>query len=295
MRIFVTGASGWIGSAVVPELLRAGHQVVGLARSDAAAAQVGSAGAEVLRGELSDLGALRGGALESEGVIHLAYQHTADFAGAVRTDRAAIEALGAALQGSGKPFVIASGTPATPGRLATEEDNPPTSFGPAVGRSENAQIVLGLADCGVRSAVVRIPRSVHGTGDAHGLIPQLIAIARAQGVAGYVGEGSRRWPAVYILDAARLFRLAVENAPAGSVLHAVGDEGVPLRDVAEVIGRHLGIPTGSRPAEDFGFLGAALTVDQPASSARTQRLLGWEPTGPGLIADLDQGHYFAQS
>ncbi|MEA5455075.1 SDR family oxidoreductase [Sinomonas sp. JGH33] len=293
MRIFVTGPSGWIGSALIPELIAAGHQVLGLARSQASAASVLDLGGEVLRADLSDLDALRAGAAECDGVVHLAFIHDfTDFEASVRADSAAISALGAALQGSGKPLAIASGTPAVPGRLATERDRS-TSNSPAAGREANAQALLAMADRGVRSVVVRLPRSVHGEGDRHGFLPRLIARARDTGVSGYVGDGSSRWPAVHVLDAAHLFRLAVEQAPAGSVLHAVGDEGVPIRDIAEVIGRHLGVPTGAVPATQFGFLGGILAVDQPASSMLTRDLLPWQPFQPGLIEDLGKGHYFA--
>jgi nucleoside-diphosphate-sugar epimerase len=294
MRVFVTGASGWIGSAVVPELLGAGHQIVGLARSDASAAKLEAAGAEVLRGNLDDLDALRVGAEGSDGVIHLAFNHDdyTQMEASVHTDGRAIETLGAALEGSGKPLVVASGTPAAQGRVATERDEHAPG-GPVAGRGENAQAALGMAARGVRSSVVRMPRSVHGDGDHHGLIARLIGVARDKGVSAYVGDGSSRWPGVHVLDAAPLIRLAVEQAPAGSVLHAVADEGVPVRDIAAVIGRHLDLPVASVPAEDLGFLGWVLGLDQPASSVITRELLGWQPVQPGLIEDLDKGHYFA--
>jgi nucleoside-diphosphate-sugar epimerase len=292
MRVFVTGASGWIGSAVVPELIGAGHQVLGLARSDASAAVVAATGAEVLRGDLSDLDALRAGAAGSDGVIHLAFIHDfTDFDASVGADRRAIDTMGAALEDSGKPLVIASGTPALPGRIATERDESAPGS-PVAARSENARVALALAARGVRSSVIGLPRTVHGDGDRHGFIAQLIAIARDKGVSGYVGDGSSRWPAVHVLDAAHLFRLAVERAPAGSRLHAVGDEGVPVRDIAAVIGRHLNVPTAAAPAEGFGFLGLVLGTDQPASSALTRELLGWRPVQPGLIEDMEKGHYF---
>lgn len=292
MRIFVTGASGWIGSAVVPELIGAGHQVLGLARSDSSAAAVVAAGAEALRGGLHDLDILRFAAANSDGVIHLAFIHDfADFQSSVTADRSAIEAMGAALEGSGKPLVIASGTAAVPGRVATESDESAPGS-PVAGRLENARVALGLAARGVRSSVVGLPRTVHGDGDRHGFIARLIAIAREKGVSGYVGDGSSRWPAAHVLDAANLFRLAVEQAPAGSRLHAVGDEGVPTRDIAGVIGGHLNLPAAPAAAEDFGFLGQILAVDQPASSALTRELLGWQPVQAGLIEDLDKGHYF---
>jgi len=292
MRLFVTGASGWIGSAVVPELIGAGHQVLGLARSDSSATAITAAGAEVLRGDLDDLDTLRAGAVSSDGVIHLAFIH--DFTqieDSVSADRRAIETMGAALEGSGKPLVIASGSPALPGRVATERDEPAPGS-PMAGRAANASAVLGMAGRGVRSSVVGLPRTVHGEGDHHGFIARMIGIARDKGVSGYVGDGSNRWPAVHVLDAAHLFRLAAEQAPAGSRLHAVADEGVPTRDIAGVIGRHLNLPVASVPAEDFGFLGMILSIDQSASSALTRELLRWQPVQPGLIEDLDKGHYF---
>jgi nucleoside-diphosphate-sugar epimerase len=293
MRVFVTGASGWIGSAVVPELIGTGHQVLGLARSDSSAAAIAAAGAEVLRGDLDDLDTLRAGAASSDGVIHLAFIHDfTDFEASVGADRRAIETFDAALEGSGKPLVIASGTPAWPGRVATERDDfAPGS--PVAARGANARAALDLASRGVRSSVVGLPRTVHGDGDRHGFIARLIGFARDSGVSGYIGDGSNRWPAVHVLDAANLFRLAVEQAPAGSRLHAVGDEGVPIRDIAEVIGRHLNLPTASVPAEDFGWMGQILAIDQPASSTLTRELLGWRPVQPGLLEDLDKGHYFA--
>jgi nucleoside-diphosphate-sugar epimerase len=298
MRIFVTGASGWIGSAVVPELLKAGHEVTGLARSDSAAAKLDASGVHVLRGDLDDLDTLQTGASSSDAVIHLAYKHAVaftpdSFAQAAASDRQAIEAMGEALAGTERPLVIASGTPAVPGRLATESDDI-SAFGPVALRGANARMAIALASRGVRSSVVRLPRSVHGEGDVHGFIPRLIAIAREKGVSGYVGDGSSRWPAVHVLDAAQLFRLAVEMAPAGSVWHAVGDEAVPTREMAEVIGRKLNLPTTPAPADQFGFLGMVLASDQPASSTQTRTLLGWQPVRPGLIADMESGHYFAE-
>ena len=307
MRYFVTGASGWIGSAVVPELLGAGHQVVGLARSDASAAALAAAGAEVQRGTLDDLDTIGSAAAASDGVIHLAFKHelafTGDFQGAADADRRAIETFGDALAGSDRPFVLASGLlGVAPGRLATERDgheaDPAVASlmggGPEV-RHANAELALSLAARGVRSSIVRLPPTNHGDGD-NGFMAFLVAIAREKGASGYIGDGANRWPAVHRLDSARLFKLAVEKAPAGSTLHAVADEGVPLRDVAEVISRHLQVPVSAISPEDagehFGWIGAVVAMDAPASGAITRELMGWEPTRPGLIADLEQGHYF---
>ncbi len=292
MRIFVTGASGWIGSAVVPELVGAGHQVLGLARSDASANVVAEMGAEVLRGDLGDADALRAGALDSDGVIHLAFVVPSLTEAATRTDAMAIETLAASLAGSGRPLVIAGATLVTPGRPANERDEL-VAAGPVAARVANMRAALAVADRGVRSCLVMMPRSVHGQGERHGFVPQLIARARAKGVSGYIGDGSSRWPAVHVKDAARLYRLAVERAPAGAVLNAVGDEGVPVREIAEAIGRHLDLPARSLPAEEFdGVLVRLLSTDMPASSAITRELMGWRPTHPGLIDDIEQGHYF---
>jgi nucleoside-diphosphate-sugar epimerase len=300
MRVFVTGASGHIGSAVVPELLAAGHQVVGLARSDASAAKLQATGAEVQRGNLDDLDGLREAVAAADGVIHLAFNHeamrTGDFLGAVATDQRALETMATALEGSGKPLVSTSGTLMLTlgdirGRPGTEEDA--VESGPRVD-AEN--LVIGLAERGVRSSIVRLPPIVHSDLDHHGFAHVLIGLARDSGTAGYVGDGSNRWPSVHTLDAARLYRLALEDAPAGSRLHAVADEGIPFRDIAEVIGRMLGVPTESIPAEDagerFAFLGGFVGLDNPVSSELTRRLLSWTPTHPGLLADLEHGHYF---
>ncbi|MET0419377.1 MAG: SDR family oxidoreductase [Actinoplanes sp.] len=292
MRIFVTGASGWIGSAVVTELLNAGHEVTGLARSDSAATAVAALGARVRRGDLADLPGLRSAAAAADGVIHLGYNHDfSQMADAARTDRAAIDAVGDALAGTDRPFLIAAGVLGLPqGRPAVEQDEPDLSAHP---RSGNATAALALAERGVRSLVARFAPTVHGDGD-HGFLATLGAVARQQGVSGYVGEGANRWPAVHVLDAAHLVRLAVEDAPAGTVLHAVAEEGVPTRAIAEAIGRGLDLPVESIPAERFGWIGPFFGADAPASSAATQALLGWKPTHPGLLADLDAGHYFQQ-
>jgi len=297
MRIFVTGASGFIGTAVTAELIGAGHQVVGLARSDAAAAALADAGAAPRRGSLDDLDGLREAAGTSDGVIHLAFKHDAmrsgDFPGAIAADLRAIHTIGDALVGSGKPLVAASATLLLAGlaRVATEADA--LAHGPRID-AENT--VIALAERGVRSSIVRLPPTVHSARERHGFTATLIAIAREKGVAGYVGDGSNRWPAVHALDAARLFRRALETAPAGSRLHAVADEGGPFRRIAETIGRHLNLPAASIPPGEadahFGFLGPFVPLDNPVSSARTRDLLGWVPTHPGLIDDLDQGHYF---
>ncbi len=305
MRIFVTGASGWIGSAVVSELIDAGHEVVGLARSDASAAALRTAGAQVEPGTLDDLDVLKKSAENADGVIHLAFKHeiafTGDFEGAATADRQAVETFGEALAGPDRPLVIASGLLGlSPGHVATELDGhvndavrramPP---GPQA-RWATAEFTLSLADRGVRSSIVRLAPTCHGDGD-NGFMATLVSIARDKGVSGYIGDGSNRWPAVHRLDAAHLFRLALENAPAGSTLHGAADEGVPTRDIAEVIGRHLDVPVVSIDPEDaghFSFLAHFIGLDSPASSALTRELLDWQPTQPGLIEDLDQGHYF---
>jgi nucleoside-diphosphate-sugar epimerase len=294
MRVFVTGASGGIGSAVVAELISAGHQVLGLARSETSARAVTAAGATALGGDLNDPESLRAGAAQSDGVIHLAFGNDFDnFAKSVAEETLAVETLGAALEGSGKPLIIASGTPAAPGRVSTEQDPTPTD-GPAGGRGRNAQTVLDLTARGVRSAVVRLPRSVHARGEGYGFASVLIGAARRTGVSGYVGDGSQRWPAVHRLDAARLFRLTLEQAAPGTVAHAVADEGDAMRAIAEAIGRKLGVPTAAVPAENFGFLGSIFGVDQPASSALTRERFGWQPTHPSLLQDLEAGNYPAR-
>jgi nucleoside-diphosphate-sugar epimerase len=291
MRVFVTGASGWIGSAVVPELLEAGHEVLGLARSDASAEKVSALGADVHRGTLDDVESLRAGAAEADGVVHLGYHH--DFSQmreAAQLDRNAIEAFGDVLSEAGGPLVIASGVfGLVLSGVATERDTPDASVHP---RIANAQTALSLAERGVRSSVVRFAPTVHGPGD-HGFVATLVDLARRTGVAGYVGDGANHWPAVHRLDAARLVRLAIESAPAGSVLHAVDEQGIPTQEIAAAIGRSLDVPTESRPEEHFGWLGPFFALDAVVSNSLTRELLGWAPTHPGLLEDLDTGAYGA--
>jgi nucleoside-diphosphate-sugar epimerase len=292
MRVFVTGATGFIGSAIVQELLGAGHQVLGLARSDARASALAAAGAEVHRGSLEDLDSLQRGAAAVDGVIHTAFIHDfSDYAASARTDQRAIEAIAAALAASGKPLIVTSGTLGLPpGRPGTEDD----STTDALPRKSE---VAGLAAAaqGVRAMVIRLSPSVHGDGD-HGFVPALIKLAREQGHAVYVGDGANRWPAVHRLDAARLYRLALEKGTAGARFHGVADEGIPIRAIAEVIGRRLNVPVVSKtPAEAvalLGFIGHVLGQDAPASNALTRQRLGWQPTHPGLLEDLEQGRYF---
>jgi nucleoside-diphosphate-sugar epimerase len=291
MRVFVTGASGHIGSAVVPELVQAGHEVTGLARSETSAAAVKSLGAEVRRGDTSDLDGLREAAANSDAVIHLAFNHdvmvAGDMARATAMDMASVRAFGDALTGTGKTFIgIGLGNAADRGAAASA--NP---------RSAVAREVAGFAGRGIRSVLVGIPPVVHSTRDKSGFIPTLIRIAGATGVSGYIGDGANPWPAVHTMDLARLYGLALEKAPAGSQLIAAAEEGIAVRDIAETIGRHLGIPTVSVPAErateHFGPFGAIMTLGiPPISNASTRQLLDWKPEQPGLIADLDEGHYF---
>ena len=292
MRVFITGASGFVGAVLVPELLGAGHVVVGLARSDASATALRTAGAEVHRGSLEDLESLRTGASSADAVIHLAFVHGfSSFADAARIDAQAVEAMGAALQGSGRPFVIATGIGVVPGRVATV----PESNSPPAARLAGPRAALRFVEKNVRTSIVCLPPSTHGPGDTHGLVPQIIAVARAKKVSAYVGGGASRWPAVHVRDAARLFHLALEKLPAGAAVHAVADEGVSIRSIAEVIGRRLSLPVVSIPGTDavghFGFVGALLGRDSPSSGAVARELLGWEPKHPGLLTDLEEGHY----
>jgi nucleoside-diphosphate-sugar epimerase len=298
MRLFVTGASGWIGSAVVAELLAHDHQVLGLARSDASAEAIAAAGAEVRRGEITDLAILRAATEECDGVVHLAFRHDVAFSGdfetAVASDRAAIEAIGDALAGTNKPLAIASGLAGLrSGRIATEDDRPEPTPG-AGGRITNERTALALGERGVRSMSIRFAPTVHGAGD-HGFIARIVAADVEHGAAAYVGDGENRWSAVHVTDAARLVRLGIERAPAGTVLHAAAEEGIAFRQIAEAIGRRLGLPTKSLPADHapqhFGFLGAFVGMDAPASSVQTRELLGWEPARPGLVADITAGAY----
>jgi nucleoside-diphosphate-sugar epimerase len=301
MRVFITGASGHVASAVIPELMSAGHEVVGLARSDAAAAAVEALGAKVQPGSLDDLDTLRAAAAASDGVIHLAFKHEAaqagNFAVAIEADVRAKGAMGEALAGSGKPFVGVSGTLALVlgGHEGTGTEADAAGVGP---QADGENAIMALAGRGVRASVVRLPPTVHSELDLRGYVPALIGIARAKGRAGYVGDGSNRWPAVHTRDAARLFRLVLEEAQAGSRLHAVDDEGVPFVQIAGAIGRHLGVPAVSFPPEEaagyFGFLAMFVSLDNPASSQLTRDQLGWRPEHPGLLDDLGQDHYFRQ-
>ncbi|NAZ88044.1 SDR family oxidoreductase [Kineococcus indalonis] len=291
MRVFITGASGWIGTALTRELLTAGHEVVGLARSQASADKITAAGARAVRGDMQDHDLIVSQASEADAMAHLAF--TLDFAAfeeTVENEVKLIEGIGSALEGTGKAVIAASGTPILLGQVATEDDVLDPA-GPAGPRARTASAALALSGRGIRSALVRMPRSVHGAGDRNGLIAMLVGLDRQLGTAAYVGDGQNRWPAVHISDAGHLFRLAVEQAPAGSVLHAVGEEGVAMREVADVIAARTGLSAAAVDPQQLGVFGALLGGDQPASSAATRQLLGWEPAGPTLLEDLRAGYY----
>jgi len=293
MRVFVTGATGFIGSAIVEELINAGHQVLGLARSDAGAKSLIAVGADVHRGSLEDLESLRSGAAAAGGVIHTAFIHDfSNYGPAAEADRRAIETLGEALVGSDRPLIITSGSLLAHrrGPLATEEDAHNPNF-----PRKSEEVALALSARGVHTSVLRLPPSVHGNGD-HGFVPRLIGIAREKGVSAYIGDGLNRWPAVHRLDAAHLYRLILEKGTTGTTYHGVADEGVPTREIAEAIGLGLNLPVVSKSREEaadhFGWIALFFGIDGPASSALTQQQLGWRPVQPGLITDLDAKHYF---
>jgi nucleoside-diphosphate-sugar epimerase len=296
MRVFLTGATGFIGEAIVRELLAAGHQVLGLARSDAAANRLAKVGVEAHRGDLADIASLAAGAQACDGVIHTAFIHDfGAYAAAAETDRRAVETLTGALEGSGKPFVLTSGTALlAPGRIGTEPDAPAPGSAASL-RAAAETTTLAAAARGVRASVVRLPPTVHGAGD-HGFVPALIDIARRAGVSALVGDGANRWPAVHRLDAVRLYRLALEHAAAGTRLHAVAEEGVPLSAIAEAIGIGLGLPvrsiTKAEAPAHFDWMAAFVGIDNPTSSALTREALGWSPKEPGLLADMKESGYF---
>jgi nucleoside-diphosphate-sugar epimerase len=293
MRVFMTGASGFVGSALVPRLLAAGHRVVGLARSEASAAALLAAGVEVHRGSIEDHESLRAGVTGADAVVHLAFIHDSSRAAeAPRIDAQAIETIGAALAGSGRRFVVATGLGVTAGQVATA----PESNHPAAARLAGRRAALRFLDKKVHTTIVCLPPVTHGPGDTHGFIPRMIALAHERKVSAYVGDGANHWPAVHVRDAAHLFHLAVEKLPAGAAVHAVAEKGIPIHEIAEVIGRHLRVPLASIPAADvlahFGRMGPLVALDRLASGEVARELLGWTPAQPGLLEDLDQGHYF---
>ncbi len=291
MRVFITGASGWIGTALSRELIAAGHEVIGLARSRAAADRIAGFGGTAVLGDMSDHDLIVTEAAKADAVAHLAFTlDFAEFEATVNNEVALLAEIGDALANSRTAFIAASGTPILANRLATESDRIEAA-GPAGARARTANAVLALADRGIRAGLVRMPRSVHGAGDRNGLIAVLVGLDRTLGTAAYVGDGSHRWPAVHISDAARLFHLALEQAPAGSVLHAVAEEGVPMRRVAEVIAAKTGLPAAAVDPAQFGAFGELLGTDQPASAEATRALVDWEPTGPTLLEDLEAGYY----
>jgi nucleoside-diphosphate-sugar epimerase len=291
MRVFVTGASGGIGSVVLEELVAHGHQVLGLARSDASAAKVESAGGTAVRGGLGDLATLTSAATETDGSIHLAFSNDfTDLERSIAEEGLAMDTIAAALLGTDKPFSIVSGTTFSEGRLATEQD-PLSTTGPVGGRGINARRILDLASQGVRTSAVRLPRSVHERYVAYGFAGILINAARQSGVSAYVGDGSQRWPAVHRRDAASLFRLMLESGEPGTAVNAVADEGDSMLELATIIGEQLGVPVQQVPVETFGPLGTIFAMDQPATSAWTRRTYGWQPRHPSLIADLRAGSY----